>query len=389
MFKRYTVLFLYEKKKFLICYFLVTSKLFIPRLYFLNVKKNRVRHNKKTVHHNKEHLRFMDKKSLANTKKILFYAELLDKVRKEASKIIVGQKNVIDGLLMGVLCNGHVLVEGVPGIAKTLIVRTLSVVTGGEFSRIQFTADLLPTDVTGLTIYEEKIKKFKIVKGPVFANFLLADEINSSPPKTQSALLEAMQEKEVTIGVTTYKLPNPFFVMATQNPIEQGGVYTLPEAQIDRFLFKILVNYPSTEDELEILEKNMTLRLFESYKLNSVITPSKINEMQSEVKKVYMSKDIASYIVNIIDATRYPSKYNINSGKYIGYGSSPRASIGLFIASKARAFMKRCSYVLPEHVKEVVPDVLRHRILLNYEGQAENINPDEIIKEILQKVKVP
>lgn len=353
------------------------------------MKKNRIRHNKNIIHHNKEHLRFMDKKSPANTKKILSYAELLDKVRKEISKTVVGQKEVIDGLLMGVLCNGHVLVEGVPGIAKTLIVRTLSIVTGGEFSRIQFTADLLPTDVTGLTIYDEKIKKFKVVKGPVFANFLLADEINRSAPKTQSALLEAMQEKEVTIGVTTYKLPSPFFVMATQNPIEQGGVYALPEAQIDRFLFKILINYPSTEDELEILEKNMTLRLFESYRLNPAITPSKIIKMQSEVKKVYMSKDIASYIVNIIDATRYPSKYNINLGKYIGYGSSPRASIGLFIASKASAFMKKCSYVLPEHVKEVAPHVLRHRILLNYEGQAENINTDDIIKEILQKVKVP
>lgn len=289
---------------------------------------------------------------------------------------------------MGVLCNGHVLVEGVPGIAKTLIVRTLSIVTGGDFSRIQFTADLLPTDVTGLTIYEEKTKKFKVVKGPVFANFLLADEINRSPPKTQSALLEAMQEKEVTIGDTTYKLPSPFFVMATQNPIEQGGVYTLPEAQVDRFLFKILVNYPSADDELEILEKNMTLRLFDSYKLNAVISPAKILEMQGEVKKIYMSKDIATYIVTIIDATRYPAKYDINSGKYIGYGSSPRASIGLFIASKAMAFMKKCPYVLPEHVKEIAPHVLRHRILLNYEGQAENITSEDIIKEILQKIKV-
>ena len=363
------------------------------------MKKNRTRpskkiahHNelsKKIVHHNKEHLKFMGAQNLWNTKQILQYSELLEGVRKEVSKTVVGQKKVIDYLILGVLCNGHVLVEGVPGIAKTLVVRTLSIVTGGEFSRIQFTADLLPTDVTGLTIYEEKTKKFKVVKGPVFANFLLADEINRSPPKTQSALLEAMQEKEVTIGNTTYKLPSPFFVMATQNPIEQGGVYTLPEAQVDRFLFKILVNYPTAEDELEIMEKNMTLRLFESFKLNPIINPAKIIEMQEEIKKIYMSQDIASYIVTLVDATRHPTKYNLDTGKYIGYGSSPRASIGLFIASKAMAFMKKCQYVLPEHVKEIAPLVLRHRILLNYEGQAENITSEDIVKEILQKIKVP
>ncbi len=324
-----------------------------------------------------------------NQNKIEAYSKLLEAVKKEMSNTIVGQQNVIDGLLMAILCNGHVLVEGVPGIAKTLIVRTLSKVTGGDFSRIQFTADLLPTDVTGLTIYEEKTRQFKVVKGPVFANFLLADEINRSPPKTQSALLEAMQEKEVTIGDTTYKLPVPFFVMATQNPIEQGGVYTLPEAQVDRFLFKIVIKYPTTDDEIEILERNMTLRHFDSYELKAVINPNIIIEMQSDTKKIYMSKEIAQYIVDIVDATRNPDKYKIEKGKYIGYGASPRASIGLFIAAKAQAMIKKNPYVLPEHVKEIAHNVLRHRLLLNYEGQAENINSDDIIDEILEKVKVP
>jgi len=321
--------------------------------------------------------------------KIEEYARLVELVREEMSKTIVGQQGVIGWLLSAMLCNGHVLVEGVPGIAKTLIVRTLSKVTGGDFSRIQFTADLLPTDVTGLTIYEEKTKQFKVVKGPVFANFLLADEINRSPPKTQSALLEAMQEKEVTIGDTTYDLPDPFFVMATQNPIEQGGVYTLPEAQVDRFLFKVIVDYPTEEDEMEILERNMTLRNFNSYELKAVINPQKIVEMQHDVKKVYMSNEIARYIVDLVDATRNPSKYKIEKGKYIGYGASPRASIGLFIAAKAQALMKKSPYVLPEHVKEIAAQVLRHRLLLNYEGQAENVSSDDIIKEILEKVKVP
>ena len=321
--------------------------------------------------------------------KIEEHIKLFEKVKEEISKTVVGQQKVIDGLLMAILCNGHVLVEGVPGIAKTLIVRTLSKVTGGDFSRIQFTADLLPTDVTGLTIYEEKTKKFKVVKGPVFANFLLADEINRSPPKTQSALLEAMQEKEVTIGDTTYELPVPFFVMATQNPIEQGGVYTLPEAQVDRFLFKIIVDYPTSQDEIEILNRNMTLRHFESYELNAIINPQKIIEMQQDTKKIYMSREIAQYIVDIVDATRNSSNYKIEKGKYIGYGASPRASIGLFIASKAQALLKKSPYVLPEHVKEIARNVLRHRILLNYEGQAENVNSDVIIKEILEKVKVP
>lgn len=321
--------------------------------------------------------------------KIMEYAELFQRVKKELSKAVVGQQGVIDGLLRGILCNGHVLLEGVPGIAKTLIVRSLASVTGGGFSRIQFTADLLPTDITGLTVYEEKLREFKVIKGPVFANYLLADEINRSPPKTQSALLEAMQEKQVTIGTTTYPLPKPFFVMATQNPIEQGGVYNLPEAQVDRFLFKILINYPKMEEELEILHKNMTLKSFDAFALKPVVGPEKIVEMQNTVRDIYLSDEIAEYIVRIVDATRNPGGYGLEKGKFIGIGSSPRASIALFIGGKAQALMKKSSFVTPGHVKDVAFGVLRHRILLNYEGQAENVTADDIIKEILHKVPSP
>ena len=275
-----------------------------------------------------------------------------------------------------------------PGIAKTLIIRTLAKVIGGTYSRVQFTADLLPTDITGLTTYE-RTKGFTVVKGPIFANFIIADEINRSPPKVQSALLEAMQEKQVTIGKTTYQLPLPFFVMATQNPIESAGVYNLPEAQIDRFLFKINIYYPSTDEESEILNRNITIYSFDDYKLKSVINPKIIIEIQEFVKDIYVSKSIEKYITRIVDATRSPDKYKINLGKYIEWGSSPRASIGLFIAAKAEALLRGQSYVTPHHVKTVAHDVMRHRILLSYEGQAENISRDDIISEILNKVPMP
>ena len=328
----------------------------------------------------------MSKRGESN--KIKEYHKLFLKVKDECKKTIVGQDRVIEGILRGIICDGHILVEGVPGIAKTLIVRTLAKVTGGTYSRIQFTADLLPTDITGLTTYEEK-KGFTVMKGPVFANYIIADEINRSPPKVQSALLEAMQEKQVTIGKTTYHLPLPFFVMATQNPIESSGVYNLPEAQIDRFLFKVNIYYPSTNEEAEILKKNITLYSFDDYKLKSVINPKIILEIQKFVRDIYVSKDIERYITRIVDATRNPSRYKIQLGKYVEWGSSPRASIGLFIASKAEALLRGQSFVTPHHIKTVAHDVMRHRMLLNYEGQAENISRDDIISEILNKVPMP
>ena len=313
---------------------------------------------------------------------------LLSKTREEVAKSVVGQKKAVDAFMAALLCDGHVLLEGVPGLAKTLLVKTLAEASGCSSKRIQFTVDLLPSDILGITTYTPQ-KGFETIKGPIFANFIIADEINRSPPKTQSALIEAMQEKQVTISKQTLPLPKPFFVMANNNPLESSGVYNLPEAQVDRFLFKIIVDYPTSQDEIEILNRNMTLRHFESYELNAIINPQKIIEMQQDTKKIYMSREIAQYIVDLVDATRNPSNYKIEKGKYIGYGASPRASIGLFIASKAQALLKKSPYVLPEHVKEIARNVLRHRILLNYEGQAENVNSDDIVKEILDKVKVP
>ncbi len=312
----------------------------------------------------------------------------LDRIKEEISKVVVGQENVINNLLIGLLSNAHVLVEGVPGIAKTLLIRTLAKVTGCQFKRIQFTVDLLPTDITGITAYQ-KDKGFYIVKGPIFANFVLADEINRAPPKTQSAMLEGMGERQVTIGKETFKLPNPFFVMATQNPIETAGTYTLPEAQIDRFLFKVFMGYPTFEEEKQVLTQNISLKKFEDFKVYSVITPEDILIMQSDVKKIYLSEKIKNYIVSIVDATRNPDKYHIKLGKYIRWGSSPRGGIGLLIASKSIALVHGDQYVNPQHVKEVAHSVLRHRIILSYEGIAEKITTDDIISEILSKVPVP
>jgi len=304
------------------------------------------------------------------------------------SKLIVGQERLIESLIEALICNGHVLVEGIPGIAKTLTIRTLSVIAGGIFSRIQFTPDLLPTDIVGITTYEEG-KGFYTVKGPIFANFVLADEVNRSPPKVQSALLEAMQERQVTIGKESFQLPVPFFVMATQNPVENLGTYKLPEAQVDRFIFKLLVGYPKLEHEIQILQKNITLHAFEDFSLTPILTPAKMIQAQNDVKRVFIDERIAKYIINVVDASRHPDKYKIELGKYIEYGGSPRASIALFIASKAHAFVLGRTYVIPQDVKDVAHQVLRHRILLNYEGQAEEINTDEIITEILQRITVP
>ncbi|MEK6835773.1 MAG: MoxR family ATPase [Nanoarchaeota archaeon] len=324
-----------------------------------------------------------------STEQVKKFQHRLTQIKHECSKIIVGQQDIINGLLRAILSNGHVLVEGIPGIAKTLIVRTLARVTGCQYSRIQFTADLLPTDILGLTTYIKEKDQFTIVKGPVFSNYIIADEINRSPPKTQSALLEAMQERQVTIGTQTFRLPDPFFVMATQNPIESSGVYQLPEAQIDRFLFKVKITYPKIEEEDKILTTNITLRRFEEYSLNKITNPNEIVNMQDFVKKIFISKDIEHYIVKLVDATRNPEKYKIKLGHYIDWGCSPRASIGLFIGAKAEALIQGNNYVLPTYVKKVAHDVMRHRILLNYEGQAENINTDDIIKEVLEKVAMP
>jgi len=312
-------------------------------------------------------------------------SKIVLEVEKEISKVVVGQRDIVRGLMRAILCNGHVLVEGVPGIAKTLIVRSISSILGCDMKRIQFTVDLLPTDITGIMSYTPK-KGFSIMKGPVFTNFILADEINRSPPKTQSALLEAMQEREVTIARETYSLPSPFFVMATENPLEVSGVYALPEAQIDRFLFKLLIGYPKCEEEKKILRKNVTVNNFESYKLNALLNPKMILNLQAQVKEVFTSEAVEEYIVKIVDETRNKEG---EFGKYISYGASPRASIALFISSKAEALMNGRDYVTPEDVRVVVYPVLRHRIILNYEAEAEEITTDKVIKHILGKISAP
>lgn len=321
------------------------------------------------------------------TEKIVYYGKQFQRVKEEIGKIVVGQREVINSLIEALLANGHVLVEGIPGVGKTLLVRTLAKITGCQFSRIQFTPDLLPTDIVGITTYEEG-KGFFTVKGPIFSNFVLADEINRSPPKVQSALLESMQERQATIGKETFQLPAPFFVMATQNPIEQLGTYKLPEAQVDRFLFKVMITYPSPEEEIEILKKNITIHEFADFDLEPVLSAMDILDAQRFVKKVYLNKKIESYIVRIVEATRDPQKYNIELGKYIGYGGSPRSSIALYIASKAHALVHGRGYVTPQDVKEVAFNVLRHRVLLNFEGEAEEITSEKIIEEILEKVPV-
>jgi len=311
----------------------------------------------------------------------------IEKARKEMGKAVVGQHEILNGFFRALISHGHVLVEGVPGIAKTLTVRALSAVSHCSFSRIQFTADLLPTDITGITTYEEK-KGFYVLKGPIFANFVLADEINRAPPKVQSALLESMQEHQVTIGKETFPLPKPFFVLATQNPIESLGTYPLPEAQVDRFLFKLYMDYPTADDEKQVISRNMTLQHFDDFMIKPFLTPEKLIEIHEDVQRIFLNDKIEHYIVKLVDATRRPDKYNIQHAKFIEWGSSPRGSIGLFIASKANALMHGKTFVTPQDVKEVAHDVLRHRILLNYEGEAEGIKPDTIIDEILSKVPV-
>jgi MoxR-like ATPase len=321
-------------------------------------------------------------------KKLTEYSAYFKKIKLEIGKVVIGQDEIVDGLLRAIICNGHALVEGVPGIGKTLLINTLANITGCQFSRIQFTPDLLPSDIVGITSYQRE-EGFFTIKGPIFSNFVLADEINRAPPKVQSALLEAMQEKQATIGKETFEITPPFFVMATQNPVEQQGTYPLPEAQIDRFLFKIIMGYPTMADEMKILTTNVSVKKFKDYVLNKVISPESILEMQKDVQKVYMDPKIESYIVRLTDATRHPDKYKLTMGKYIEFGASPRASIGLSIGAKSVAFMNAKSFVTPNDIKTIAKDVLRHRVIINYEGQAEGISTDKVIDEILAKVPVP
>ena len=311
----------------------------------------------------------------------------VDLLTMEMGKVIVGQKALVENLMIGLLSGGHILLEGVPGLAKTLAINTLAQAVDAKFSRIQFTPDLLPADLTGTLIYSQKEGRFEVHKGPVFANFSLADEINRSPAKVQSALLEAMQEHQVTIGEQTFKLPEPFLVLATQNPIEQEGTYPLPEAQVDRFMLKVIVNYPAKEEERQIIRMNNT---GEFPRASAVVKPEDIMRARQVVRDVYMDEKIEKYIVDIVYATRTPEDYNLQSLKgLISYGASPRASIALSIASKAYAFIKRRGYVIPEDVRAVCPEVLRHRIGLTYEAEAENITTENIISQVLNAVIVP
>lgn len=311
----------------------------------------------------------------------------VDLLTMEMDKVIVGQKQMVERLLIGLLSNGHILLEGVPGLAKTLAIKSLASTIHANFNRIQFTPDLLPADVIGTMIYNQKKEEFSVRQGPIFANFILADEINRAPAKVQSALLEAMQEKQVTIGDQTFKLPNPFLVLATQNPLEQEGTYPLPEAQLDRFMLKLVIDYPTKEDERKIIRQNLAN---EYPTVNQIMSPDTIIKARSVVKDVYMDEKIEKYIIDIVFATRYPSEYKLDKFQgLISYGGSPRASINLAMAAKAYAFIKRRGYVIPEDVRAICADVMRHRVGLSYEAEAENITSEMIINEILNVVEVP
>ncbi|MDD2965223.1 MAG: MoxR family ATPase [Bacteroidales bacterium] len=319
--------------------------------------------------------------------KIQRESAFVDMVRMEMNKVIVGQKQMVERLLIGLLSNGHILLEGVPGLAKTLAIKSLANVIEAKFSRIQFTPDLLPADLLGTLIYSQKNEEFVVRRGPIFANFILADEINRSPAKVQSALLEAMQERQVTIGDTTYKLPEPFLVLATQNPIEQEGTYPLPEAQVDRFMLKVVIGYPEREEEKMILRQNIA-GVFPT--TATILKPEDIVRARDLVREVYLDEKIENYITDIVFATRYPERFRLERYKnMIAYGGSPRASINLALASKAYAFIKRRGYVIPEDVRAVAHDVLRHRIGLTYEAEAENVTPEMIVNDILNTVEVP
>lgn len=346
-------------------------------IYFCPVHKHELIYNKSTA--------MTDIKEL--NERIQQESAFVDLLTMEMDKVIVGQKYMVERLLIGLLSNGHILLEGVPGLAKTLAIKSLASTIHAQFSRIQFTPDLLPADVIGTMIYNQKKEEFTVKQGPIFANFILADEINRAPAKVQSALLEAMQEKQVTIGDQTFKLPNPFLVLATQNPIEQEGTYPLPEAQVDRFMLKIVVGYPGKEDERKIIRQNLAS---EYPTANPILQQEDILKARKVVKDVYMDEKIEKYIIDIVFATRYPAEYKLNKFTgLISFGGSPRASINLAMASKAYAFIKRRGYVIPEDVRAVCNDVLRHRIGLTYEAEAENITSEMVVNEILNTVEVP
>jgi len=314
-------------------------------------------------------------------------SDFVNLVTRGMDTTIVGQKHLVDALLIALLSNGHVLLEGVPGLAKTLAIKTLSQLIDAKYSRIQFTPDLLPADLIGTMVYSVQKEQFQIKRGPIFANFILADEINRAPAKVQSALLEAMQERQVTIGETTFPLTEPFFVMATQNPIEQEGTYPLPEAQVDRFLLKVVIGYPSKSEEQQIVRQNIT---GVNHKVEAILSTEDIIDAQKVVEQIYIDEKIERYIVDIVFATRFPAEYELADLKnIISFGASPRASIGLAKAARAYALLRRRGYVIPEDVRAVCHDVLRHRIGLTYEAEANNITADEIISEILDKVEVP
>lgn len=314
------------------------------------------------------------------------YSLLLNKLHTEISKVIVGQDKIIEKLLLALLSQGHVLLEGVPGLAKTLLIKTLSECIDSNFVRLQFTPDLLPADIIGTKIYDHSTASFSTIKGPIFSNFILADEINRAPPKVQSALLEAMQEKQVSIQGETYHLDQPFFVMATQNPIESEGTYKLPEAQVDRFMFKLLISYPKQEEESKIIErftKGITINA------SKIISTEKLLELQKFNQKIYVDEKIRDYVSRIVDATRYPKNYDLDMSDKIEFGASPRASIWLTMGAKSQALLKGRGYVTPQDIKDVAHDVLRHRILLTYEAEAEDMTSDQIIDSILDKIEVP
>ena len=324
----------------------------------------------------------------ALNQQIYLDSAFVERLNQETEKVIVGQRNMIDRLLIGLLTKGHILLEGLPGLAKTMAIKTLSQAINAQFSRIQFTPDLLPADIIGTMIYNPTAHEFTVRKGPIFANFILADEINRAPAKVQSALLEAMQERQVTIGGTTYPLEEPFLVLATQNPIEQEGTYPLPEAQTDRFMLKVKIGYPTKEEEREIVRRNLNDELFGEVK--PVVEQKEILQARHSVRKVYMDEKIEQYIIDIVFATRNPKDYGLqNLEPLINYGASPRASINLALAAKAEAFLQRRGFVIPEDVRSICHDVMRHRLGLTYEAEAENITQEDIIDKVLNTVEVP
>lgn len=315
------------------------------------------------------------------------YYELLKDLKSEVAKVIIGQEEIIEYFLMGILANGHILIEGAPGLAKTTLVRTLSTILDCKFTRIQFTPDLLPSDILGINMFDKKTNKFHVERGPIFTNLLLADEINRASSKVQSALLECMAEREVTLGNETIKLDSPFLVFATENPIESLGTFALPQAQLDRFFFKVIIEFPNNVDEQTIIDR--TIQGFEQVDLKKVFSPEDIVEMQKIVKDIYIAEELKEYVVKIIDATRNPKKYNLKLGQFVEWGVGPRGTIAIILAAKARAFLNFRDYVIDQDIHDTIDSVLRHRILLNYEGQAKKIKPEHIIKEILGVIEAP